>query len=96
MLEFMDYDYLPDGEIDLKIIQKIPANEERALCPHTNIKLPCTIKRKASVQLTSGLGIRKAYIMVAKSVIRLKSTTEGTAMRLRLVSSSKRWQLLMG
>ena len=33
MFEFKDFDYLTDGEIDLKIIEKIPSNEEKAYVP---------------------------------------------------------------
>lgn len=29
MFEFKDFDYLTDGEIDLRIEQKLPANEEK-------------------------------------------------------------------
>ncbi|MEG1257218.1 GNAT family N-acetyltransferase [Clostridium sp.] len=33
MFEFKDFDYLTDGEIDLKIEEKIPANEEKGYVP---------------------------------------------------------------
>lgn len=33
MFEFKDFDYLTDGEIDLKIEGKIPANEEKGYVP---------------------------------------------------------------
>ncbi len=39
MFEFMDYDYLTDGEIDLKIIEKIPANEEKGYVPAYKYKI---------------------------------------------------------
>lgn len=33
MFEFKDFDYLTDGEIDLKIEEKMPANEEKGYVP---------------------------------------------------------------
>lgn len=39
MFEFMDYDYLTDGEIDLRIIEKIPANEEKGYVPAYKYKI---------------------------------------------------------
>jgi predicted acetyltransferase len=33
MFEFMDFDYLTDGEIDLRIHEKIPANTEKGFVP---------------------------------------------------------------
>lgn len=31
MFEFIDFDYLTNGEIDLKIEEKTPSNEEKGL-----------------------------------------------------------------
>lgn len=33
MFEFKDFDYLTDGEIDLKIAEKVPADEEKGYVP---------------------------------------------------------------
>lgn len=33
MFKFKDFDYLTDGEIDLKIVEKRPANEEKEFVP---------------------------------------------------------------
>ncbi|WP_202127931.1 hypothetical protein [Clostridium sp. C2-6-12] len=33
MFEFKDFDYLTDGDIDLKIEEKTPANEEKGYVP---------------------------------------------------------------
>ncbi|MCM1991880.1 GNAT family N-acetyltransferase [Oceanirhabdus seepicola] len=33
MFEFKNFDYLTDGEIDLKIIEKTPSNEEKGYVP---------------------------------------------------------------
>jgi len=39
MFEFKDLDYLTDGELDLLIEEKVPANEEKEYVPATNIRL---------------------------------------------------------
>lgn len=33
MFEFKDFDYLTDGEIDLKLVEKTPPNEEKGYVP---------------------------------------------------------------
>lgn len=39
MFEFKDFDYLTDGEIDLKIEEKVPSNEEKAYVPAYKYKI---------------------------------------------------------
>ncbi len=39
MFEFKDFDYLTDGEIDLKIEEKAPSNEEKGYVPAYKYKI---------------------------------------------------------
>jgi len=39
VFEFKDFDYLTDGEVDLRIEEKLTSNEEKAMYLYINIEL---------------------------------------------------------
>jgi tagatose 1,6-diphosphate aldolase len=42
MFEFMDFDYLTDGEIDLRINTKLPADDAKGYLPAYQYKIMIT------------------------------------------------------
>ena len=87
MFEFKDFDYLTDGEIDLKIEDKTPSNEEKGYVPAYKYRIT-THNLNDSIGIVSDIMI--IYIMVVISVIGLKNLIEGIVMLQRLVKLSNR------